>query len=184
VTRLPQRTVADTNGDTARVLGKLESRGVLLPIARTVANSAHAFRPFILMSDALLRRASLPARTRELVILALAAELEAGYEWEEHVPMSAAAGVTDQEREALAAGFAADLEGLAPSERLALDVAEQLLRRRSIDGETWAMVEETWDAEVALELLLTVAWWGAFVPTVIGALDLHASDARGATPAA
>jgi alkylhydroperoxidase/carboxymuconolactone decarboxylase family protein YurZ len=183
VTRIPQRTADDTDGETGRVLGKLEASGNALPIVRLLANSTHAFRPFVLMGDALLRRAVLPARTRELVILALAAERGAGYEWAEHVPMSADAGVTDAERDALTAGFAADLPDLAKADQLALDVARQLCRNGSLDDDTWAAVGATWDADATLDLVMSIGWWGGFVPTVIAALGVEAELARGSRPA-
>lgn len=185
--RVPLRSSGDTVGDTQRVLAKLEQGGVDLAITRAVANSTSGLRPFALMGDALIRKSSLPPRIRELVVLALAAETGSGYERAEHEPIAKRCGVSAEECSQLAGGFdailgpedggAASIGSLEEEERLALRIASALLRRRELSGKDWRRAEEAWGREGAVDLVLAVAWWGSYVPTVISALELEEGDA-------
>lgn len=177
--RVPLRTAADTEGEVQRVLGKLEARGNDLGIVRAVANSPNGFRPFVLMGDALLAKGSLPARTRELVVLGLAAEGRNAYEWTEHRPVAERAGVTPEECAALrAGGLHAEIPTLSDDERLALAAAAELHAGATSDATFERMVAE-WGRETAVELVFCVAWWGAFVPTIIEGLGLSEAVADG-----
>lgn len=167
----------DVDGERARVLGKLEAAGKDLEIARLLAGSAAVFRPFVKLSDALLFRATLPARLRELMILLLAAESGATYEREQHERMAREAGIDDADVLRLRAGRAA-VEQFDGDDRLALEIAAQLHADGRCDAATWERAVAAWGAETALEAALTVAWWGGFVPLVLGALGLEADDDR------
>ncbi|MDQ1396411.1 MAG: 4-carboxymuconolactone decarboxylase [Acidimicrobiaceae bacterium] len=170
---LPLRTAADTAGDVQRVLGKLEASQKNLKVIRVLANSPSAFRPFVLMADGLLNRSPLPASVREVVILHLAGHLGVNYEWEEHVPMSEAAGVSKEQREALRDGTLDDLSLFSDEQQLALRATDEIVDQRALSEESWQKACEMWDVEAALDLVLTVGWWGAFVPTIIQAVGLQ-----------
>ena len=174
---LPLRSSADTEGEVARVLGKLEESGNDLRILRLLANSNGMFRPFVLLADRLLRQSRVPPAARELVILHLAVRRAAPYEWDEHVPMSAAAGVTDEQRAAVAAGRVDDPAVFAEPERLAMRAAGRIVDA-TLTQEDWDEIEGSLGTGAALDLVLTVGWWGAFVPTIIGALGLERTDDR------
>jgi alkylhydroperoxidase family enzyme len=172
--RLPRLSSADLEGEAERVLQKLEANSVDLDVVRTVANSPHALRPFLLFSDAMLRRSAFPARVRELVILALAVERQCGYEWAEHVWMSRDAGVTDAERDLLAAaGLDVEPAALgADEDRLALLLAREIVRDESISDETWESACRTWTPAGTLDLVIVIGWWGGTVPTILKAVEL------------
>jgi len=168
---LPRRTAADTDGDVARVLGKLEASGQDLLILRLLANSPNAFRPFVLFADALLNRAALPRSVMEVVILWLAQHHRAPYEWEEHEPMALRAGLRPAQIDALRTGaLPADL--FDDGDRLAVDVARALTERGDVPPELWSAAVERWGDAAALDLVLTVGWWGGLVLSVVRALGL------------
>jgi len=161
----------DVDGERARVLGKLEAAGNVNEVTALLANAQHGFRPYVLMSDALLARGSLEPRLRELVILALAAAVGSTYERQEHERMAAAL-VDERERELLRRGETG-LDGFEGTEREVLGLALDLHRGTAIEGARWAsLVEEIGDA-AALDLALTVAWWGGFMPTVLRAFGVE-----------
>ena len=170
---LPLRTSADTDGDVARVLAKLESSGLSLKVLRILANSASTFRPFVLLSSGLLNGSPLPAAVRESMILYLAAQRGTQYEWEEHVPMSERAGVTAEQRTAIGRG---DLSQLSDAQRLAISAADEIIEERSLSSTTWELLTSTWGDEGALDVILVTAWWGAFVPTILESLGLHSVE--------
>ena len=135
---LPQRTPADTDGDVQKLLGRLEESGNALKVIRLLANSPTVFKPFVLMSTALMAKATLPAPEREVVILYLAARRGVPYEWAEHVPMSAAVGISDEQRDILATGTLDDVSRFDEGQRLALEAARQIVEQRALSEETWA----------------------------------------------
>lgn len=165
----------DVDGERARVLGKLEAAGNDLEIVRLLAWSRAVFRPFVKLSDALLVRATLPARLRELMILLLAAETGASYEREQHERMAREAGIDEADLLRLRAGRAA-IEQFEGDDRLALEIAAQLHGHGRCERDTWDRAVAAWGAETALEAAATVAWWGGFVPLMLGALGLEADD--------
>src|SRR5258705_447210 len=132
---VPRRSAADTEGDVARVLAKLEATGNDLTITRIVANMPGAFRPFVLMADALFNRVSLPPLIRETVVLWLASRDGQSYEWAEHEPIARRAGVSDELISALRWGEA---EPVADEQRLAIDIAAQLVGTRRVSSSNWA----------------------------------------------
>ncbi len=173
---LPLRTSNDTTGDVQRVLRKLEEMGKCLKIHRILANSSATFRPFILLLSSLLLDAALPEQDREVVVLHLAARRGVNYEWDEHVPVSAEAGISDALREALRDGTLDHLSGFSNAQRLALEVADVIMSEQVLSKDLWKRASQTWGDEGALDLVLTVAWWGAFIPTIIEAIGLHSVE--------
>src|SRR4051794_17112119 len=174
---LEPRTSADTAevaelADASRTLAKLEATGSANFITRVLANSPNGFRPYVLMSNGLLNKAALPATVREVVILALAQRRGTRYEWWEHEDMSDAAGVSDAQRAAIARGRLDDASLFSEEERFAMAVGLQLGQGHGIDDDDWGTARRWWGDAGALDLVLTVGWWGGFVPTVIEALRL------------
>jgi alkylhydroperoxidase family enzyme len=159
-------TSAGTEGDTQRVLAKLELAGKDIPIVQVVANWPQGFRPFVLMADALLTKGSLAPRTRELVILHIAARQGLQYEWDEHAKLSVAAGVTDNDRTALSTGLLPGDGSCSDSELAALRFASRLLDTPAVSAEEWDQACEAMGEADAFELVFAVAWWGGFVPVV------------------
>jgi 4-carboxymuconolactone decarboxylase len=170
---LPRRTSADTEGDSGRVLGKLEESGQIMKIHGVLANSSSVFRPLMLLASALMTKTPFPAYEREVVILRMAARRGVAYEWGEHVALSAKAGVDDAARENLAKGDGADLTLLSARARLAVDVADQVVDHHRLDPALWDRAVAEWGEEASLDLVFVVAWWGGFVPLVIEALGLR-----------
>lgn len=176
---LHPRSSADTGGDVQRVLGKLEARGLDELIVRLVANSPNVFRPFVLLADALLTKATLPATDREVLILHLARKLGNDYEWSSHEPLAEKVGVGDAQRAALRRGDAgSDPELFSPSQRLAVRLSDELLETKRWSEASWRAAVDTWGQEGALDLVFSIAWWGAFVPSVIGALALRSATGQ------
>lgn len=170
-----RRSSADTTGDVSRMLSKLEAIGADLTINRIVANSSAVFRPFILMSDAILCRCAISAGARESLILALAVDAEVPYEWAEHVPMALRAGLSHEQIAHIAAkNFDASI---FPYEYLlAIRIARKIYAGTDITSTDWSEAVRHWDIDGALELILTVGWYGAFIPTLLRAIGLEEPD--------
>jgi alkylhydroperoxidase family enzyme len=178
---LPPRTSRDTEGEVKRVLGKLEAAGVDLLATRLVANSSNSFRPFILLSDALLNRAALEPTIREVVILHLAARRGTKYEWFEHTRIASAAGVTQEQ---LAAVIARDYGPriFTGDQLFAISVADRLIGGGGLTRRQWTEALERWGMPAALDLIFTIGWWGGFIPIVLEAIGDEALGVAGYTP--
>jgi hypothetical protein len=170
---LVQRSSADTEGDVQRLLGRLEESGNAQKVVRLLANSSTIFKPFVLMSTALMAKATLPATEREVVILYLAARRGVAYEWAEHIPMSAAAGITEAQRDVLATGALDDLQLFTDGQQLALRAAQEITEEGRLSEASWDQARSSWGEQGAIDLVCTVGWWGGFVPTIIEAFGLQ-----------
>jgi alkylhydroperoxidase/carboxymuconolactone decarboxylase family protein YurZ len=178
------RSSATTEGDTARVLAKLEQSGKDIPIIRIVANWPAGFRPFVLMADALLTKGLLPPVTREFVVLHIAARLGLDYEWDEHVTISAAAGVTDRQRAALRGGAVPGAgDDFTASDVAAMAFADRLLDAAAVTPGDWDASCAALGEDAAREVVFAVAWWGGFVPVITRSLvALALGDQEQGTP--
>ena len=81
---------------------------------------------------------ALPVRDRKLATLAIAAELENGYEWGHHAGSALTMGITEAELDAIKSG-ATD----------ALDPHDRVLVRLAVAIERQAVTDELWDAAAA-----------------------------------
>src|ERR1700726_2478041 len=73
----------------------LKSGRLTLNVSRMIANSNAAFKPFNQLGGALIGKAKLDPKLREIAILRTAKVSHSVYEWTQHVPMAKHVGVTD-----------------------------------------------------------------------------------------
>jgi alkylhydroperoxidase family enzyme len=172
-TAVRMRSSIDTEGDVSRVLGKLEQSGKDFNVVRYIANSPNSFRPFILFSDALLSKSVLPATIREIVILHAAVRHMNSYEWYEHERISQAAGVTADQLVAIR-NNQFDSALFSEDERLGVEIANEMLDGGGVSSSHWEVAIAAWGVEGALDLVLSVGWWGGMVPLILEALGLEA----------
>jgi alkylhydroperoxidase family enzyme len=170
--RLRPRSAADTEGKNREILAALEARGEDLVVLRLLANSPNGLFPVVMMSNALMRRATLPPADREVAVLVLAVRAGNTYEWDEHVPISVAEGISDEQRAAIAAGGPVEVPLFSESQCLAAAFAEDLMLRRHLSPERWDAACATWGEAGALDLVMSTAFWGGLVPIMTAGLGL------------
>jgi alkylhydroperoxidase/carboxymuconolactone decarboxylase family protein YurZ len=168
------RSSADTTGRVQQILAHLEEIHRDLPILRLAANSPHTFRYFVNLTAALIERGPLPAADREVVILYLAARARVAYEWSEHVPISAEAGVSDAQRAALEGGTLLDQDRalFSSSQLLAVRFCDELLEETGLTPATRRAGIVHWGDVATLDLILSVGVWGGLVPVLVRGLGL------------
>lgn len=103
----------------------------------------------------LLFRSSLPARIREVAILRIAHRRHCTYEWEHHVEMAKAEGLTDADIEAIRRGEA-DHE----LDRLAIVAADELDESSDLTDQTWTALGEHLDERQRMDFVFTVGAYG------------------------
>ena len=149
-----------------------------LNIFRTLAHAETAFRPFLRFGGAVLGRMQLDPVVRELVILVVAREAEAEYEWIQHVAIAKAVGASDAQIEALRAGDDA-ADAFDDAQGAAIELAAAVVRGPRVPDELFERVRSQFGEREVVELLLAIGdyWMLARVMTVLEVdLDEPAGD--------
>jgi len=131
----------------------------------------------------ILGEQALDPRLRELAILRVAALREARYEWEQHVAISAAAGVRAEQLEAIARG---DVEAACfdPLERQVLAAVTSFVREGDLPAEDVAALAARLPPRELVELLLACGVYEALAKLMNAlALDPEAPGSRAFTEA-
>jgi alkylhydroperoxidase family enzyme len=122
-----------------------------LHVFQMLAHAETAYRPWLRFGGAVLADLALDPLLRELVILQVG-RLAARYEWEQHVPIAAAAGATDEQLAALEHG---DLGPFDAGQRATLVFTEAFVRDGEVtDAEYAALAAEFSEREI-VEIALT-----------------------------
>lgn len=122
---------------------------------------------------------SLPARTRELVICAVAAELESAYEWYAHSRVAAGVGITGTELKQLHDGGVPD--ALSADERAALGLTRALLRGTAVGEDIHAAALENFGHGGITELSVLVGYY-RLLAGILAAGDVPAPPAATGEP--
>jgi alkylhydroperoxidase family enzyme len=173
--RLPLRSSKNTGGDTQRMLAKLEETGNSWTLLRMLANSPHAFRPRVLLADALLNHSAIPRSITETAILRCAVLVDGRYEWEQHEALALQHGLSDSAIRAIGEGDVSSPEVSSP-QRLAMRFCDELVTGRKVADETWSEAQAEWGVEGVCDLLITVAYWAGFTSLIAAALELEPGD--------
>jgi 4-carboxymuconolactone decarboxylase len=143
-------------------------------LVRVTYHNPEMHRGFASLSGRVHTASSLEDRVRELVVLRIAAELGAAFEWASHVPGARRAGITDDEIRAMRVG---DVSGLSPREAAAVRFAEAV-ERRTVDDRSWAAAAEHLRDDELLDLTLLVGFYGLASRLVL-AMDITPDDGMG-----
>lgn len=119
----------------------------------------------------ILAEQQLEGRLRELAILRVARLRGATYEWEQHVGISQAAGVSAEQVEAIAGGRT-QADCFDDLERLVLEAATRLVEDGTLEAELVARLAAALSPREAVELLLAAGVYEALAK-LMNALDLE-----------
>ncbi|QEN13346.1 carboxymuconolactone decarboxylase family protein [Mycolicibacterium sp. ELW1] len=103
----------------------------------------------------LLFRSTLPARLREVAVLRVAHRRDCAYEWEHHVEMAKAEGLTDDDVEAIRNGRADD-----DLDRLVVRATDELEEKSNLTDETWTALGEHLTERQRMDFVFTVGAYG------------------------
>ncbi|MCO4238115.1 carboxymuconolactone decarboxylase family protein [Pseudarthrobacter raffinosi] len=122
---------------------------------------------------------SLPARTRELVICAVAAELESAYEWYAHSLVATTVGINGTELKQLHDGDVPDT--LSADESAALSLTRSLLRGTAVDEDVHAAALEHFGHGGITELSVLVGYY-RLLAGILAAGDVPVPPAAAGEP--
>jgi alkylhydroperoxidase family enzyme len=97
---------------------------------------------------------TLSDRVRELVTVRVGWLRRSEYEWAQHVAMARAAGMSQEEIDAIGEG--PDWPGWPPMEAALLRSVDEIVADRYISDETWAVLAEHFDRKQLMDLVFTV----------------------------
>jgi 4-carboxymuconolactone decarboxylase len=108
----------------------------------------------------ILAQQKLDKRLRELAILRVANLRQAAYEWDQHVGISQAAGVSPEQRQAIEAGRI-DAPCFDPLERLVLEATTQLAEKHTLEQSLFDRLAARLSPREVVELLLAAGVYEA-----------------------
>jgi 4-carboxymuconolactone decarboxylase len=173
--RLPY---VDSQGPSPDVLAALDALPPL-NIFRMLAHADSAVVPYLRFAGTLLTELELDARLRELAILLVAARTDAEYEWVQHVGISKALGVPDEQIAAVERGEL-DAACLDPDARALLRFAAEVLDGPRVDAETFSVLSARFPPRQIIELLLVLGNY-QMLARVMTTLELELDPAVGSS---
>ena len=139
---------------------------------RAIAHHPRLLEPFLGFAAA-LARGELPRRESELLALRAAWNCRSEFEWGHHALYAHAAGLSDAEIAAVAAGPGA--AGWSDADRELLRAADELHAQQSIGDATWAALASRWDAAQLVEIAFVVGQY-TMLSMVAGAIAIPLED--------
>jgi alkylhydroperoxidase family enzyme len=143
-------------GDLARMLDEMPRHA---PIDM-LAHSPEVARQFLRLAQAQFTALQLPLRDRELLILAVAAQVGCEYEYRQHIPISEAAGVDPDLRESIWEATV-DESNLPVRDRALLAFVGEVARSPFVDEDRLADARQTFSEREIVEMLQLIGfYWG------------------------
>ncbi|MFJ5304455.1 carboxymuconolactone decarboxylase family protein [Streptomyces sp. NPDC088350] len=143
--------------------------GRIYAIWATLAHHEDALRRYLVFSNHVLGKNTLPLTSRELMILRIAARSRAAYEWDQHVRIARRAGLADGTILAAATGT---WDGLDDLDRVLLAATDSLVDRQGVDDGLWNRLTALLSTEQVIDVLYTVGQY-LTVATVINTLGVQ-----------
>jgi 4-carboxymuconolactone decarboxylase len=137
-----------------QALEPFAQRNQLFNLYTTLGHNPDALSAFLAWGSYVLRRSSLPARERELVILRVGYLCQAGYEWAQHSRLGRQAGLSDAELERIKVG--PDSAEWNFQDRILLTATDELHRDYFISNDTWHSLSDVLNEQQRMDLVFVV----------------------------
>lgn len=160
---------ADGQPDQIR---QLLTRPDTLNVLRLLANAPNVFDGWAQMAGQLFESPTFTPRMREIIILRVAHLQDSPYELAQHVNFGRAAGLSDQQIDALQHKADLDTAGFSGDEHTVIDTVTELCNTRRLSDDTFATAQTLLGDEALTELLMTVSCYYGLA-LVLNAVDLE-----------
>ena len=145
------REIGRVNWAIARLLG-VATGGPPPHVFTTLARHRRVFRPWLRFAGRLMPGGTLPRAESELIILRVARVTGSDYEWQQHVRIGRAAGLTEAEIERIRLG--AQAPGWGVRQALLLRAVDELHDHDRIGDELWAELAREYGEQELIEICL------------------------------
>jgi 4-carboxymuconolactone decarboxylase len=142
-----------------------------LNVFRLLANAPHVFPGWTQMVDELFDSPTFTLRMREVVILRVAHLQGSRYELAQHTGIARAAGLTDEQINAILDNGDLAAAGFSDTERTALDVATELCSTHQLRDDSFAAAQAVFGDDGVTELLMIISCYYGLA-LVLNATDL------------
>ncbi|HUH69561.1 MAG TPA: carboxymuconolactone decarboxylase family protein [Mycobacterium sp.] len=142
-----------------------------LNVLRLLANAPNVFGGWAQMVDEMFDSPTFSRRMRELIILRVAHLQGSPYELGQHTGLARAAGLTEQQINAVVGTGDLDAAGFSRTERTALDVVTELCSTHRLRDESFAAAHGVFGDEAFTELLMIISCYYGLA-LVLNAVDL------------
>ncbi|WP_445149768.1 carboxymuconolactone decarboxylase family protein [Baekduia sp. Peel2402] len=145
------REIGRVNWAIARLLG-VATGGPPPHVFTTLARHRRVFRPWLRFAGRLMPGGTLPREESELIILRVARVTGSDYEWQQHVRLGRAAGLTEAQIERIRLG--AEAPGWSVRQALLLRAVDELHDHDRIGDELWAELAREYGEQELIEICL------------------------------
>jgi 4-carboxymuconolactone decarboxylase len=169
-TRLRPVDEADLQDRTLAALAPYRDQdGRIYSIWATLAHHEDALRRFLVFGNHVLGKNTLPLKSRELMIVRIAARAQAAYEWDQHVRIARRAGLSDDQILAAATGSWSELDEF---DQALLAATDSLINSQRVDDELWHVLKSQLSTKQIIDALYTVGQY-LTIATVINTLGVQ-----------
>jgi 4-carboxymuconolactone decarboxylase len=168
MTRLP---LASTDQQPEAIRQFVERRGNL-NVLRLLANAPNVFGGWSEWVGEIFASATFSARLREVIILRVGQLQNSPYELAQHVGLARAAGLSEQQIDALAGTGDLDAAGFSSTERTVIDTVTELCTTHRLSDDTFVAAHALLGDEALTELLMIVSCYYGLA-LVLNATDLE-----------
>ncbi|MEW2115644.1 carboxymuconolactone decarboxylase family protein [Streptomyces sp. NPDC005474] len=153
------------------------AQGRVINLYRVLGHAPQSVEQIARLGAALFTQGGLSAVERELLILTYATGFRSEYEWAQHVPISRAVGVTDEQRAALRRADH-DSAVFTPAQRALVAFASAVADGPLVDDIRYARLREHYDEEQVVETLILAGFY-FLVARVCTVLDVEIDAPEG-----
>jgi 4-carboxymuconolactone decarboxylase len=157
--RFPKPTMEQLNPEQQAVAAevlKQSSAGLGGPYGMLI-KSPELLKRYLLMTEYLRQKTSLPHRLNEMAILLEARLWDAQYEWWAHEPLARKAGVPDAIIEDIRAGKRPAT--MQPDEAVVYDVVTEILNKRQLSDETFNRAKQILGEQQVVDLAAVTGFY-------------------------
>jgi 4-carboxymuconolactone decarboxylase len=157
--RFPKPTMEQLNPEQQAVAAevlKQSSAGLGGPYGMLI-KSPELLKRYLLMTEYLRQKTSLPHRLNEMAILLEARLWDAQYEWWAHEPLAKKAGVPDAIIEDIRAGKRP--AAMQPDEAVVYDVVTEILNKRQLSDETFNRAKQILGEQQVVDLAAVTGFY-------------------------
>jgi alkylhydroperoxidase family enzyme len=152
--RVPFRDLSTLSEKDRELAERTQVNGKVVNIFRVLMQHPTLTRAWSKFASYILSdRQTLNARDREIAILRIGWLNQAPYEWEQHVRIAKAAGITGDEIERIGKGPKA---GWNRHDAALLQAADDLFENSVVSDETWKTLAERYNTQQMMDVVFTI----------------------------
>lgn len=151
--RIAMLDLSTLSGEDAETAEKHRVNGRDLNLFKILMNHPTLVRRWTVFAGHILRKQTLPARERELLILRIGWLNQAEYEWAQHVQIAKREGISDAEIERVKAG---PQGGWGADDSVLLQAVDDLVEHSVVSDATWAALAKKYSTEQMIDLVFTI----------------------------